>query len=218
MGIRNLARAAMVGAAALTLASSPATSQVVTFSTSGTFSHGSCGASLCAFGGYVLQWAGMSQASWTPPTYVVLGDFGMTCYSGSCARSEHHLRLDVHADDYRRAGRAPASARSRGGLVEPNFEPALVDARSSSVTIGGVTYGLTEDGIGCPVTDKGCINISTPNVNFVPSFTDVKDDVTTTPEPATMALMATGLVGLVPPGPPSPQEQNQVKGQETAST
>ena len=48
------------------------------------------------------------------------------------------------------------------------------------------------------MTDKGCINISGPNVNFVPSFTDVRDDVTTTPEPATLALMATGLVGLVP--------------------
>ncbi len=198
MGIRNLARATMVGAAALTLASSPATSQVVTFSTSGTFSHGSCGASLCAFGGYILQWSGVSQASWTPPTDVVLGDFAMTCYSAPCAGG-NIISGSTFMLTITQSGPNAGVGSISGGLGwNPNSGLLSWTPDQGSVTIGGVTYGLTEDGTGCPVTNKGCINISTPSVNFVPSFTDVKDDVTSTPEPATMALMATGLVGLVP--------------------
>jgi hypothetical protein len=48
------------------------------------------------------------------------------------------------------------------------------------------------------VGGRACINIANSNAPYVPSFTDVKDDVTTTPEPATIALMATGFVGLIP--------------------
>jgi hypothetical protein len=198
MGIRNLARATMVGAAALTLASSPATSQVVTFSTSGTFSQGSCGASLCAFGGYVLQWSGMSQASWTPPSDVVLGEFVMSCWSAPCAGG-NIISGSTFMLTIAQSGPNAGVGSISGGLGwNPDSGLLSWTPDQSSVTIGGVTYGLDEGGTGCPVTDRGCINISTPNANFAPSFTDVKDDVTTTPEPATVALMATGLVGLVP--------------------
>ena len=126
MGIRNLARATMLGAAAPTLASRPATSQLVTFSTSGTFSHGSCGSSLRAFGACILQWSGVSQQSWTPPTDVVLGDFAMTCYTAPAPR-EDHLRVDVHVDDHEE--RAECRRRNDLGWSGGNLIPApFVDA------------------------------------------------------------------------------------------
>ena len=196
MGIRNLACAAIVGAAAVTLASSPATSQVVTFSTSGTFG-GGCSPWGCSFGGYMLQWSGISQGSWAPPSEVVLGNFSMTCYTSSCsaaniiAGSTFMLTITQTGPN--------AGVGSISGALGWNAESGLLSwtPNQGNVTIGGVTYGLTEDGVGCPTGAQGCINISTPT-GFFPALTNVKDDVTTTPEPATIAFMATGLVGLVP--------------------
>jgi PEP-CTERM motif-containing protein len=198
MGIRNLARAAMVGAAAVTLASSSATSQIVTFSTSGTFGGGSCGASFCSFGGYVLQWSGVNQQSWLPPSDVTLGDFVLNCYGGQCSAA-NILSGSTFMLTIAQSGPS-AGVGSISGALGWNASSGLLSWTPSqnSVTIGGITYGLTEDGVGCPVGNQACINISTPHLNFVPSFTDVKDDVTATPEPATVGLMATGLVGLVP--------------------
>ena len=198
MGIRNLARATFVGAAALTLAATPARSQVVTFSTSGTFSGGSCGASFCAFGGYLLTWSGISQASWTPPGDVVLGNFVMTCFAGPCAPgniiSGSTFMLTIN-----QSGPTGGTGSISGGLGwNPSSGELSWTPNQGSVTIGGVTYGLDEDGVGCPPTGNGCINLDVPHAGFVPTFTQVKDDVTSTPEPATVALMATGLVGLVP--------------------
>ena len=187
MGIRNFARATFVGAAALTLASVPARSQVVTFSTSGTFSHGSCGPALCAFGGYVLQWSGVSQQQWTPPSDVVLGDFVMTCYSAPCAPG-NIISGSTFMLTITQTGPTGGVGSISGGL---GWNPATGELSwtpdQGSVTIGGVTYGLDETGVDCPVADKGCINLNSPHVNFVPTLTDVKDDVTTTPEPATVA-------------------------------
>lgn len=213
MGVRNLMRAAFVGAGAVTLASSPATAQLVTFSTSGAFADGPCTGSYCAFGGLVLEWSGVNLSSWLPPSDVLLGDFVATCYSAHQLNrtpcdpsgfSGFSFTLTISQN-----GPTPGSGSLSGGLGwNPNTGILSWTPDQGSVTIGGVTYGLTEDGTNCPVTDAGCINISTPHVNYVPTYTDVKDDlttggvatndVTTTPEPATVALMATGMVGLVP--------------------
>jgi hypothetical protein len=198
MGIRNLARAAMVSAAAMTLAATPARAQVVTFSTSGAFSHGSCGSSFCAFGGYVLSWSGVSNVSWTPPGDVLLGDFVMTCFAAPCA-PQNILSGSTFMLTITQSGPNPGVGSISGGLGWNPVSGLLSwTPDQGGVTIGGVTYGLTEDGVGCPVTDKGCINLDAPHVNFAPTLTDVRDDITATPEPATVALMATGLVGLVP--------------------
>jgi len=195
MGIRNLACAAIVGAAAITVAPSSASSQVVTFSTSGTFGNG-CAPFACSFGGYVLQWSGITQGSWAPPSDVVLGNFTMTCFSSSCsaaniiAGSTFMLTITQTGPN--------AGTGSITGALGWNAQSGLFSwtPNQESVTIGGVTYGLTENGTGCP-SNSGCINISTPT-GMSPSVTSVRDDITTTPEPATVAFMATGLVGLVP--------------------
>lgn len=198
MEIRNLARAAMVSAAAVTLASTPARAQLVTFSTSGAFGGGSCGPSLCTFGGYVLVWSGVSQATWTPPSEAVLGDFQTMCVLSGCPDG-NILSGSTFMLTITQSGPNPGVGAFSGSLGwNPNSGLVSWMPNQSSVTIGGVTYGLTEDGVDCPVLGKACINISNSNAPYVPSFTDVKDDVTTTPEPATTALMATGLVGLIP--------------------
>jgi len=199
MGVRQLVRTALIGASALGLASIPAAAQNVTFSTSGTFSGGSCGATLCSFSGYVLQWSGVSQASWTPPADVSLGSFVVTCWGWPNCGSENILAGSTFTLTISQSG--PSSGQSSvSGSLGWNSSSGLLSwtPNAGSVTIGGVTYGLTEDGTGCPASNQGCVNIGASTEYGGSSLSIVHDDVTTTPEPATVALMATGLVGLVP--------------------
>ena len=200
MGLRNLARAAMIGSATVALGSAPASAQLVTFSTTGTFSHGSCGTSFCVFGGYVLSFVGTNNVSWLPPADVSLGDFSLTCLGGCLGGniiSGSTFMLTIN-----QSGPNPGSGSISGLLGWDSGSNQLTwTPNSNSVTIGGVTYGLTENGTGC-APNTHCIDIDQPNHLFVPQFTSIDDDVvgdvTSTPEPATVGLMATGLVGLVP--------------------
>ena len=82
MGIRKFAGAVLIGTATSAVAG-PAAAHTVTFSTSGAFNGGSCGPSLCAFGGFVLTYNGQGSASWAAPTDVTLGSFSLVC--NSCA-------------------------------------------------------------------------------------------------------------------------------------
>ena len=196
-GVRHLVRTAVIGASALSLASVPASAQNVTFSTTGTFSGGSCGAALCAFGGYVLQWSGVGPTSWAPPADVNLGDFVLTCYSYPC-QGQNILAGSTFMLTITQTGPTSGVGSISGALGWNSTTNTLSwSPNAGSVTVGGTTYGLTEDGTSCP-SSNGCVNLINPTSNGVSTFTDVRDDVTTTPEPATVALMATGLVGLVP--------------------
>ncbi len=198
MGVRNLARAALIGTAAITLASSPSAAQLVTFSSFGSFSGGSCNALSCTFGGYVLTFSGVLNTAWTPPNDVTLGDFAVTCYSSSCdggdilSGSTFMLTILQNGPTF---GLGSISG-SLGWDASSNTLSWTPD--QGSVTIGSTTYNLGEGGSGCAVPGTQCIDINTPNVNFVPTFTNVTDPVTSTPEPATIALTATGLAGLIP--------------------
>jgi PEP-CTERM motif len=198
MGVRNLARAALIGTAAMTLASAPASAQLVTFSTYGTFSNGSCGPSLCVFGGYFLSFQGDFSTAWTPPADVSLGDFALTCFGQPCSGG-NIISGSTFMLTIVQSGPTAGTGSISGSLGwDPSTGTLSWTPNQGSVTIGGVTYGLTEDGTGCPIPGSSCIDINQPNGNFIPAFTEIHDDVTTTPEPATVALMATGLVGLAP--------------------
>jgi hypothetical protein len=62
---------------------------------------------------------------------------------------------------------------------------------TSTIQIGTVTYSLVTD-------NTGNINIVAPATGFNPNLTNVKANIVATPEPSTVALMATGIFGLVP--------------------
>jgi PEP-CTERM motif len=197
MRVRNLARAVMIGTAAVSLASSPSSAQLVTFSTSGTFSQGSCGPSLCVFGGYVLTFLGESNVQWQQPSDVTLGDFAAVCFSAPCFGG-NLITGSTFMLTINQSGPTSGSGSISGLLGWDSSTNTLSwNPNTSSVTIGGTTYSLQEDNIGC-ASQSPCIDLNTPHVNGIPLFTDIKDPVTATPEPATVALMATGLVGLIP--------------------
>lgn len=202
MGVRSLGRSALIGIAALSLASAPAAAQSVAFSTSGAFSGGSCSSSVCSFGGFVLQWSGVSQSSWVLPNDVVLGDFSISCGWIACSGG-NILAGSTFMLTISQSGPTSGTGSVSGSLGWNSTSNTLSwTPNQSSVTVGGVTYGLNETTTGCTAGNPECITIASSNsFSFgAQQVTNVTDDVasTTTPEPATVALMATGLVGLIP--------------------
>lgn len=202
MGVRNLALAALIGAAAVGMAPKASSSQTVTFSTSGTFGNSSCATSFCFFNGYVLTFTGESNATWNQTGDVTLGDFSAVCYFnclGQNVISGSTFMLTIN-----QSGPTSGSGSISGLLGwDPTTNSLSWTPGANSVTIGGVTYTLDEGSLGCASTNAQCVNIGTPHTLNSPEFTPVTDavtpgDVTTTPEPATIALMATGFVGMIP--------------------
>ncbi len=198
MKVRNLARAVMIGTAAVSLASAPASAQLVTFSTSGAFSQGSCIPTLCFSGSYVLQYLPEFNVQWLQPNDVSLGDFAVVCFSTPCSGG-NILSGSTFMLTITQSGPTSGSASISGLLGwDASTNTLSWNPNSSDVTIGGTTYSLQEDNIGCAFEHSQCIDISTPHTYGVPLLTNITDPVTATPEPATIALMATGLVGLIP--------------------
>lgn len=199
MGVSNLARSALIGAATLGLASAPAVAQSVTFSTSGSFSGGSCGLSSCSFGGYLLTWTGVTNASGVLPNDVVLGDFSMTCGWIACSGG-NILAGSTFMLTISQSGPTPGSGSISGSLGWNSSSGLSWAPGQGSVTIGGVTYALDESSTGCTSGNAQCIPIASGSSFGSQRLSNLTDDVasTTTPEPATVALMATGLVGLIP--------------------
>ena len=64
MGIRNLARNTVVGAAAVALTTSAASSQGVTYTNSWSFDQSSCAGSSCGYGGYGVHWSWVTESTY----------------------------------------------------------------------------------------------------------------------------------------------------------
>jgi hypothetical protein len=202
MDTRHIARLALIAGTATTLASVPAMAQVVTFSTSGSFSGGSCGATSCSFGGFVLTYNGLSAASWTAPTNVNFGSFSVVCNPCAPGTTASILPGSTFTLTITQTGPAPGTGTFTGTLVgglgwNPSASNLFMMPNQSTIVIAGVTYGLIE-------TDQGGgnfgVDIIAPNVNNDPTGTIFKARITasTVPEPATLVLMATGLLGFIP--------------------
>ena len=199
MGVRNLARSALIGVATLSLASAPAAAQSVTFSTSGSFSGGSCGSSSCSFGGFLLTWAGVTNATGILPNDVVLGDFSMACGWIVCSGG-NLLAGSTFMITISQSGPSSGTGSISGSLGWNSTSGLSWAPGQGTVTIGGVTYALDESTTGCASGNTQCVPIASASSYGSQRLSNLTDDVasTTTPEPATVALMATGLVGLIP--------------------
>jgi hypothetical protein len=202
MGLRNLACAALIGAAAVSMTPTNSSAQTVTFSTNGIFADGACASSFCFFNGYSLTFTGESNSTWDQLGSVTLGDFNLVCYFN--CQSAPIVSASTFMLTIVQSGPTSGSGSISGALGWDSATNSLswIPA-SNSVTIGGVTYTLDETSVGCGQANSHCVDINTPHSAFVVESTAITDDVTpgavtTTPEPATIVLMATGLVGLVP--------------------
>ena len=207
MGVRNLAFAALVGAAAVTMAPRASSAQTVTFSTNGTFGNGLCDPSFCFFGGYLLTFSGETNTTWNQLDNVTLGDFNVVCFF-SCA-GQNIVSGSTFLLTINQSGPNPGTGSISGLLGwDPTTSSLSWTPNSNSVTIGGTTYALDEGTTGCAYANTQCVNIDSPHTLNDPQSTDITDDIipgapgspdtTTTPEPATIALMATGFVGMIP--------------------
>jgi hypothetical protein len=193
-GTRATAGLVFVGALASSLSA-----QVVTYSTTGTFSGGTngtvCGPTQCTMDGFTLTFANAPLTSYLAPTLVDLGQFvtsfgtdggtaGLTAFSGV------NFTLMI-AQTSPSGGTGTFADGINGSLTYNPSSSTLVWAPTvTSLTIGLATYRLVVD-------NTNSINIQAPTTNGGnPNPTSVKANVSVTPEPATLLLVAPGLAGL----------------------
>ena len=194
------ARKAMVAGAALALSAVTASGQLVTYSTTGTFSGGSGGTSCtltqCTVDGFTLTFANAGSTNYLAPTLVDLGQFmtsfapaggtaGLTAFTGV----NFTLMITQTAPS---GGTGTFSDGISGSLAyNPSSSSLVWSPTVTSLTIGTTTYKLVVD-------NSNNIRIQAPAINAGanPNPTSVKADVSVTPEPATLLLLAPGLAGL----------------------
>lgn len=196
MGVRGLARAVLVGTAAVALGAIPASAQLVTFSTVGTFTGASCVANVCTVAPFSLTFVNAGSNTYLAPTNVDLGSFSVTC--AGCTTTPVASAFSGITFTLQVAQTAPtAGAQTYTGSVtgslgwNPITSSLVWMPGTSTITIGSVTYSLIVD-------NTGNIVINAPTTDQTPNLTAVKASIVATPEPSTVALMATGLFGLIP--------------------
>ena len=201
MGVRRFAGVGITTVAALAFTALSASAQAVTYSTSGAFVPGvsggtTCTATQCTVGGFTLSFVNAASASYLAPTLVDLGQFqtsynpadgsvGLTAFSGV----QFTLTINQTAPD---GGTGGYSGAITGSLAYNPAGSTLVwtPTNSGAISVGSVTYDLVTD-------ESGNIRIQAPTTTGGnPNVTSVKADITATPEPATLMLLAPGLAGL----------------------
>jgi hypothetical protein len=178
--------------AATVLAASTAGAQV-TFSTTGTFAGAGCGLMSCTFGTFTLGFQNAPSTAYLTPSTLDLGNF-TTSSSASTATATmipanvmFTLMINQTSPV---AGSTSTSGPISGSLAyNPSQSSLVFTPMTSFLSIDGVQYRLITD-------NTGNINIAAPTVGNNPNPTIIKANVAVVPEPATVALMATGLVGV----------------------
>jgi hypothetical protein len=195
--MRNgLARAALVGAAAVVLGSISGLAQTVTFSTTGTFAGDGCSPTACPFGPFTLTFVNAGSNSYGAPTDVDLGSFSTVCPACTTVPATAiaaGVQFTLTINQTTPTGGTGAFVDGITGSLgyNPITSTLVWSPITTSLTIAGVTYKLITD-------NTGNIVINAPTGDQNPNLTAVKATITTTPEPSTAALMAAGLLVLVP--------------------
>lgn len=192
----NLLKASIMGAllvAMVAFGTSEAKADPVTFTTSGTFTCGGCSGSgtnsVTFLGGMgnalMITFTGLGSTSLNTPTGSSFGNF-QTFVSGTGVINASGTFTLTISQTVPVAGSNSFSATFSGTFSASNSGSGIVNFTVSSVTIGGVTYTITNNPL----------NLVPPASNN--GITTVQGQITSTevPEPAGMLLLGTGLLGL----------------------
>lgn len=190
-------KAAVMGAlllAVVTLATSNAKADPVTFSTSGVFTCAGCAGSgtnsVTFLGGggnaLMITFTGLGSTSLNTPTGSSFGNF-QTFVSGSGAIAASGTFTLTITQTIPVAGSDSFSATFTGLFSASNSGSGVVNFTVTSVTIGGINYSITNNPL----------NLVPPASNN--GITTVQGQITTNtvPEPTSMFLLGTGLLGAI---------------------